>query len=153
MSAKPTLPVKGNVRGADRSVCESRNIGYMAYGPRQPRITRKRGPFGERLRSLRLARGLTQIELAVETGISRSHIAAMETGADPPCRENLHALATFFDVSMDYLQSGLTQSPQQGAFVEDVEELALLALWRQIPVSERPRIARMLRAAALDSNT
>ena len=150
MSANPTLRVKGNVVPADAVACELSDSGGMPHGPRRSKLPRKRGAFGERLRTLRLARGLTQIELAVETGISRSHIAAMETGADPPGRENLHALATFFDVTMDYLQAGITQSPQQGSFVEDVEELALLALWRAIPVAERPRIARMLRAAALD---
>ena len=93
--------------------------------------------MAQRLRDLRLAGGLTQMELAVELGISRAHLAKMETGEDPPGRDLLESVAKFFRVSMDYLQTGRADAPQQGRFVQDAEQLALLDLWDSIPASER----------------
>lgn len=122
----------------------------MSQGPRRNVRDRQRGPLGGRVRDLRLARCLTQVELAVEVGVSRAHIAKMETG-DPPGREVLHALATLFAVSMEFLQSGIFEAPKQGRFVEDAEQLALLDLWAAIPPAERPRIARMLKASAFET--
>lgn len=122
----------------------------MPQGPRRNVRVRERGALGQRVRDLRLAKGVTQVELAVEIGVSRAHIAKIETGSHPPGREALAALARFFGVTMEFLQSGTTAAPKGGRFVEDMEELAWLDLWRAIPVAERPRIVRMLRAAALD---
>lgn len=156
LSGEPTIVVKGEnspfVGTPDAIVCDSFTMPPMVQAPRKSRRIKSRGAFGERLRELRVARGLTQMELAVEVGISRSHLASMETGADPPGREILHALASFFSVSMDFLQAGITHAPQQGRFVQDADQLSLLELWDRIPVSERPRVARMLRAAALDKS-
>jgi len=124
----------------------------MAPGPRKHLKERERGPLGSRVRALRMAKDVTQVELAAEIGVSRAHIAKMETGGDPPGREVLHALARFFNVSMDYLQTGRTDAPKKGRFVDNVEELAWLDLWHSIPAAERPRVMRMLRAAALDAS-
>ena len=150
LSGHPTPCVKPVVGHSDANVCESVNIADMVQKPRKSRRVKSRGAFGERLRELRLARDITQMELAVEIGISRSHVASMETGADPPGREIMHALASFFGVTMDFLQAGITNAPKEGRFVQDADHLALLELWDRIPASERPRIARMLRAAAFD---
>lgn len=122
----------------------------MPHGPRKSHLAKSRGAFGQRLRDLRMARGLTQEELAAEIGVSRSHIAGMETAADPPGRETLHALSTLFAVTMDFLQAGITEAPKNGRFVHDPEQLAWLDLWDAIHPSERPRIVRMLRAAVFD---
>lgn len=154
LSAKPTPDVNSEFSPDDGSSDAidkpSGNMPSMVQGPRQSHRVKKRGPFGQRLRELRLARDITQMELAVEIGTSRSHVASLETGADTPGRETLHALATFFGVTMDFLQSGIADTPKNGRFVQDADQLALLALWDLIPASERPRIARMLRAAAFD---
>lgn len=150
MLAKPTLVGKRKVGRTDTSRRESRNISGMAKTPRKSSLAKNRGAFGQRLRDMRTARGLTQSELAAVIGISRSHIAAMETGADPPGREILHALATFFSVSMDFLQAGITQAPQEGRFVQDAEQLAWLNLWDAIHPSERARVIRLVRAAVFD---
>jgi transcriptional regulator with XRE-family HTH domain len=150
MSAVPTLRQAPIAGPADTFIPETGQSAEMAHGPRKSRLKKSRGAFGQRLRDLRLARGLTQEELGAEIGTSRSHIAGMETAADPPGRETLHALATFFAVSMDFLQAGITQAPQDGRFVHDPEQLAWLDLWAAIHPSDRPRILRMLRAAAFD---
>jgi len=150
LSGQPTQHVKGKVCPPDTAVTDSGECDAMSRAPRKSRLKKSRGGFGQRLRDLRLARGLTQEALGAEIGSSRSHIAGMETAADPPGRETLHALATFFAVTMDFLQAGITQPPERGRFVDDPEQLAWLGLWDAIPVSERPRILRMIRAAAFD---
>jgi transcriptional regulator with XRE-family HTH domain len=38
-------------------------------------------PFGERMRTLRTARGLTQQQQADQLGVSKAYISALETGA------------------------------------------------------------------------
>ena len=45
--------------------------------------------FGQRLKELRIARGITQRELAEKTGISFAYVSKLETGAMPPPRENI----------------------------------------------------------------
>ncbi len=56
-----------------------------------------------RLKAIRMAKGLTQHEVAEATGIARSTIAAYEAGARKPHGENVKALAEFYGVSADYL--------------------------------------------------
>lgn len=118
-------------------------------GPRRPKPGVERGDLGELLRQLRVAKNLKQRELASRSGVSRSHIASIETGGDTPGREVLHALASALGVTMDYLQTG-NKNCLPARVVQDHEGLALLALWDQVAESERPRIIRILRAALAD---
>lgn len=139
-----------NVLASRTTTLESPDIAAMGTKPRQPKPGVRRGAIGQRLHDLRVARGLTQVELAAEVGISRAHIAKIETGGDPPGREVLHAIAQFFGVSMDFLQTGASLPPKPGRFVDRADQLAILDLWEAIPESERPRIIRLIRAAAFD---
>lgn len=59
--------------------------------------------FKERLKELRLEKGLTQIELAKKTKIGQAGIAKWETGDRTPNMEYLIVLAKFFGCSADYL--------------------------------------------------
>ena len=59
--------------------------------------------FGERLKELRQAQGLSQMELAVKTGISQSAIAKWELAKTEPTASALIALSEFFGESVDYL--------------------------------------------------
>ena len=59
--------------------------------------------FGEILCELREDKGLTQLELSRILHISNSSISAYETGMREPNVEVLVSLATFFDVTTDYL--------------------------------------------------
>lgn len=65
--------------------------------------------FSERLRRLRMEKGITQKELADRLHISRSTIAGYESLGKEPDGEKLCALADFFGVSVDYLL-GVTDS-------------------------------------------
>jgi PAS domain S-box-containing protein len=56
--------------------------------------------FGQRLRELRKAKGMTQVELAQKSGISFTYVSKLETGAMPPPRQKIIlALANALDVN------------------------------------------------------
>lgn len=65
--------------------------------------------FSERLKRLRMEKGITQKELADRLHVSRSTIAGYESLGKEPDGEKLCALADFFGVSVDYLL-GVTDS-------------------------------------------
>ena len=62
--------------------------------------------FGKRLSSLRDKMGLSQIELAKRTGISRQSIHNYESGSVIPRASIMIKLATVLKVSVDYLYNG-----------------------------------------------
>lgn len=57
----------------------------------------------EKIRSLREARGLTQIQVAKRVGVSKAMISAYETASKAPSIEVLIRLSRLFGVSVDYL--------------------------------------------------
>lgn len=61
------------------------------------------GNFNGVLKSLRTAKGLTQIELSKMLKISRSTIEMYESGAREPDFKTLELIADYFNVDTDYL--------------------------------------------------
>ena len=59
--------------------------------------------FYERLKELRLEKKLSQVQLANETGLSRSAIGFWENGQRIPLASVVIVLAKFFGVTSDYL--------------------------------------------------
>ncbi|MVB11166.1 helix-turn-helix protein [Caprobacter fermentans] len=59
--------------------------------------------FPDRLKSLRVERGLSQGQLAKEVGVSKNLICGYESGRHDPTSFNLCCLADALHVSMDYL--------------------------------------------------
>ena len=71
--------------------------------------------FGETLKALRKARGLTQEEFAKQSGISRSAIGMYESGKrEPKNFEMLETIADFFNVDMNTLL-GTSDAPAPAA--------------------------------------
>lgn len=62
--------------------------------------------FGERIRTLREAKGLTQVRLGMALNVTSGFISNIECGRKSTSLEILSALATFFNVSVDYLMYG-----------------------------------------------
>ncbi len=58
---------------------------------------------GERLKILRVNRGLTQEELGKILGVTKASICCYERGTRTPTLENLMDLVQFFGVSADFL--------------------------------------------------
>lgn len=61
------------------------------------------GNFQNVFKSLRIAGGYTQQEMADKLNISRSTIGMYETGAREPDYNTLELIADFFNVDIDYL--------------------------------------------------
>ena len=59
--------------------------------------------FGEKLKSLRTVRGLTQQQLATRIGITKSVISAYESSMRSPSLDSLKKIAVTFGVTTDYL--------------------------------------------------
>lgn len=59
--------------------------------------------FGDRLEKLREKTGLSQGEVAKRLGMARTTYSGYENNAREPDQKTLDKLATFFDVSVDYL--------------------------------------------------
>jgi putative transcriptional regulator len=72
--------------------------------------------FPERLKELRLKKGLTQKEIAEEFGIKQPNYQQWESGKRKPSSETLEKFANFFGVTMDYLSGN----------EEDLENIELL---------------------------
>jgi transcriptional regulator with XRE-family HTH domain len=89
---------------------------------------------GQRIRTLREQSGLTQAALSAEIGVSRSHLTKIETGRDPPGRDTLMAIATHFDVSLDWLAKGI--GDQRPARALNEAEALLLHAFRRLPAPE-----------------
>lgn len=99
------------------------------------------------LKSLRIASGKTQAEVAETIGIARPTLATFEAGHDVPGRDTLAAIATYYKVGLGELWPAAPPSGQPGVpqFVDDPDELALLNLWRTLDDGERGLFLRMLR--------
>ena len=70
----------------------------------------------ERIRNLRMQRGLTQQAAADQLGISFGFLSRMERGLQSCSPENLAKLSIFYDVSIDYLVLGVSSAgiPKEG---------------------------------------
>jgi transcriptional regulator with XRE-family HTH domain len=61
------------------------------------------GTFGERLKELRKSKNLTQEKLAEQLSVNRDALAKWETNRAYPDVNIIKELATFFEVTTDYL--------------------------------------------------
>ena len=63
----------------------------------------KKNYFKDNLKMLRTEKGLGQVELAKQVGVSKGIISLWENGLRQPNMSSLIELAEFFEVSIDYL--------------------------------------------------
>lgn len=59
--------------------------------------------LGERIKSIRMKKNISQKELAEALNVNRSAISLYETNRKSPSRENTYKIATVLGVSIDYL--------------------------------------------------
>lgn len=59
--------------------------------------------FKDKLKELRISKNLSQMQLAVKTGISQSAIAKWELGKTEPTASAIITLARFFNETTDYI--------------------------------------------------
>ena len=61
--------------------------------------------FGKRVRDLRLAKGLSQEELAFRAGVHRTYLGGIERGERNPALKNIAAIAKVLDITLRELFS------------------------------------------------
>ena len=59
--------------------------------------------FGKRVRELRLAKGLSQEELAYRAGVHRTYLGGIERGERNPALKNISAIAEALGVTLSEL--------------------------------------------------
>ena len=96
--------------------------------------------FGEKLRTLRREKGLSQEELAAMVGVSRQALSKWEAGQSRPELDKLLALSDIFSVTMDSLVRPGGPEPQPAS--------PSLGWWYHGPVIEY-KSARTLRGLPL----
>src|SRR5580693_7155679 len=74
--------------------------------------------FGERLRSTRESKGLSQAELGQKAGLQPSAISHFESGRRSPSFDNLRKLADALNVTIDHLLGRETASGTAGPMAQ-----------------------------------
>jgi transcriptional regulator with XRE-family HTH domain len=98
---------------------------------------------GARIRAQRLARGLTQDQLAAACGVSRSAVAQWETDRAGQLRGNISRIAEALQISIEQLLHGLhLEAGKTG------DEMALLRLYRACSGEDRAFLLRAARKLA-----
>lgn len=114
------------------------------------------GEIGEQLKTLRARRGLTQIAAAEAIGIERSSLAHYERGARKPNLEDFLAIADFYKVTVDALETGTAASgvatvsgkPHRGKPRHETDEQLVLRFFGQISLEERLAFLKILERLA-----
>jgi transcriptional regulator with XRE-family HTH domain len=78
----------------------------------QPRLGDEGPLFGARLRELRIARGLTQPDLAAHVGTSASNISDLERGIKVPTLTTVARLADALDCNVSEMVEVLDRKPR-----------------------------------------
>jgi transcriptional regulator with XRE-family HTH domain len=124
--------------------------------------SRSKGPtfaeqFGERLRSIRENRGMTQQELADRLQMHRPTITKYETGAVFPEGQTLVALGKVLEVSMDELILGAdTEAPDEvrdtrlRASIRELEQLRDRSLINVVVTVVRALVVQAQQSALLE---
>lgn len=104
--------------------------------------------MGARLLKLRRSLGLTQVDVAVATGLGRPYLSVLEKDKKEGSIASICALADFYQVSIDYLYRGTPPHSSATDYVaKDDDERALLDAWRDISEEDRGALRVALRNA------
>ncbi|MBN3527531.1 helix-turn-helix domain-containing protein [Paenibacillus apiarius] len=98
--------------------------------------------IGERLRCLRLARNMSQQEVARHIGVTRSAYSHYEINNRQPVYSTLNKLALFFDVPIDYILN-----EDRTDYARETKQL--LQLWHALDRSSRQHTLHILRQCIL----
>lgn len=92
--------------------------------------------LGHRIAALRRDAGMSQAELARRLRVSPSAIGMYEQGRREPGAEILVAMATEFQVSVDFLLTGQTQEPREREHISHLLVRRLQAAEQRLEVRE-----------------
>lgn len=101
--------------------------------------------IGERIRTTRQERRITQEDLAGAVGVSRSAVAQWETGRSGQITGNLARIAQVLGVGVEFLmQGGSSGIPEASS----ADEIAILRLYRDCAPEDRQILLRTARRLA-----
>jgi transcriptional regulator with XRE-family HTH domain len=94
--------------------------------------------FGKRLRKLRIERGITQEELGKVLNVSKKTISAYENGLIDPSTDTLSAIASYFEVSVDWLlgHTDIREIPEKRIEAALESDLELTEIWQELQKRE-----------------
>ena len=81
--------------------------------PSGRRPTKSAPKFGQRMAAFRVAKGLTQFDLAAALGMTRDQIAYYERAARNPSLELVQKIADFFGVTVGELLNDTTKTARK----------------------------------------
>ena len=104
--------------------------------------------FWEIFESLCQQRGSTPTAISQEMGFSNATAAKWKKGSIPQ-GTTLQKIATYFDISVDYLLGKEEKKPPMPEGTEDMgeNEKRLMAMWSQIPEEQKPELLTLIEAA------
>ena len=107
------------------------------------RIATKLAPkFGQRMTAFRVAKGLTQFELAEALGMTRNQIAYYERASTNPSMEAVEKIAVFFGVSVGELFNDTSKTRSKPGPPSQFVQLANRL--EQLPRAKQKVVAEML---------
>jgi transcriptional regulator with XRE-family HTH domain len=95
------------------------------------------------LKMYRKEKGITQIRLSIEAGVSQETISAYESGKALPSAETLIKLSNYLNVSIDFLLD-LTSNPIRNYDVENNEDNKFLSLYKSLNKEQREDIMKYM---------
>lgn len=100
--------------------------------------------IGDRIRSIRKERHITQKDITNAIGIGQSTLSDIENGRNSPSYETIVALSNFFKVSPEWLLTGKENEHKPVDYNFSKDERHLLDLYRQLsPVNKTKILERM----------
>lgn len=102
--------------------------------------------IGDKIRELRLMHRLSQTELAKSLHVSQQVITKWENGKSEPSSSAINNLASYFDVSADYLL-GRTSSKVPEKDLSQNQKLVAYSIDPDTSDEERDAIIEMVKAA------
>lgn len=95
---------------------------------------------GERIRELRIAKHMTQQQLADKCHVSKQSVCIWESDKQGVKNDNLVLLCDIFNVSMDYLTGRENRCPR----ILTSEEMNLVDAYRALSEDQKDMICKML---------
>lgn len=90
--------------------------------------------MGERIKSGRLAKGMSQSALGRAVGVTRNAISMWERGESAPSSDRLREVAIVLDLELDWLGTGRRHSPVTKGL--PLRGSVAAGVWREIPESQ-----------------
>lgn len=118
-----------------------------------PKIVQTTEPFGKRLRELRQAKGLSQMELAAALGVTQVAISHYELGLKKPPFKNLCKLSELLDVAIDDLIHSPAESTPRAASPNNRRLQKKLRALDQLPARDQRAVANYIDALLVRHQT